>query len=127
MLADPLRSFDEIQAGENFFMDPLIIELSSEPNFRLNFWTFWPTVFFGMEEGLKVSPAEAPVLAGVGLVGGVGTRGEVGNPLEDAGSAGAAGAGLGLLWKVHSCVQYSGRARGFPVATLNWGPSHRGD
>lgn len=76
MLADPLRSFDEIPAGENFFMDPLMIELSSELNFRLNFWTFWPTVFFGTEEGLKVGPAEAPVLAGVGLVEGVGTRWE---------------------------------------------------
>ena len=47
-----------------------------------------------MEEELKVRPF---VLAGIGLVEGVGTGSEVVDPPEDPGAAGAAEAGLGLL------------------------------
>ena len=103
-------------------MDPPMFESISEPSFCafwLNFLTLWLTVFFDLEEGLKIGSVQTPVLTGVGLVEGVGTRGEVVDPPEEARSAGAAGdagAGLGLLWKVYSSVRYSGMSRGFPVS-----------
>ena len=63
--------------------------------------------FLNLENGSRFGSVETPVLAGVWLVEGAGTRCDVAGLPEGARAAAAAGAGLGLLWKVHNLVCYS--------------------
>jgi hypothetical protein len=92
-----LRDFDKIRPGDNFFMDDLMFELSSEPNFRENFCILWPGVLSIREErlesnegpGVEVDSASFWLLGGKG--GGTGCKGL--DPPEGPGTAGGNGAG----------------------------------